>query len=79
MVNDLRQLWVPSTAFYLPDSIQDRLGEKVTGLGVLELGQSLRFDLVCPQDAVRHDILDHPIYPEREHVRAQLRTAIGQG
>lgn len=79
MVNGLRHLWVPSTAFYLPDSIQDRLGEKVTGLGVLELGESLRFDLVCPQGVQRHDILDHPIYPEVEHVRAQLRTAIGPG
>ncbi len=73
-----RHVWVPSTAFFLPDSIQDRLGEKVVGLGVLELDDdSLRFDLVCPDGVGRHDILDHPIYPEIEHVRAQLRAAIG--
>ncbi len=78
MIANTRHVWLPSTAFYLPDSIQDRLGEKVVGLGVLDLSDDrLRFDLVCPEGVVRHDILDHPIYPEIEHVRAQLRTAIG--
>jgi 3',5'-cyclic AMP phosphodiesterase CpdA len=78
VIGGVRHVWLPSTAFYLPDSIQDRLGEKVTGLAVLELGENeLRCELVCPDGVQRHDILDHPIYPEIEHVRTQLRAAIG--
>ena len=32
VIGGVRHVWLPSTAFYLPDSIQDRLGDKVTGL-----------------------------------------------
>jgi len=63
--DDVRHVWVPSTAFYLPDEIQERLGEKITGLGILELLRGeYRFHLVCPDGVVRHSALDHPIYPE---------------
>ncbi len=60
-----RHIWIPSTAYYLPDEIQDRIGEKVTGLGILELSPgACRFNLVCPDGVERHNILDHPVYPE---------------
>jgi 3',5'-cyclic AMP phosphodiesterase CpdA len=72
-VEAVRHVWLPSTAFYLPDELQERLGEKVTGLGVLDLTPGgLRFHLVCPEGVVRNSALDHPVYPEL--VRARLAT-----
>ena len=65
VVEGLRHVWVPSTAYYLPDEIQDRIGEKVTGLGVVDIGpREFRFHLMCPDGVVRHSILDHPVYPD---------------
>jgi 3',5'-cyclic AMP phosphodiesterase CpdA len=72
-VAGVRHIWVPSTAYYLPDEIQDRVGEKVTGLGLLELGrEALRFHLVCPDGVERHSVLDHPVYPD---LGTRARTA----
>ena len=65
VVAGVRHIWVPSTAYYFPDEIQDRIGEKVVGVGLLELtGESYRFDLVCPDGVERHSVLDHSVYPE---------------
>src|SRR5262249_62257200 len=70
---DVRHIWVPSTAFYLPDQIQERIGEKITGLGMLDLSRgSYRFHLVCPEGVERHSALDHPLYPETVAARARL-------
>jgi 3',5'-cyclic AMP phosphodiesterase CpdA len=75
VVGGLRHVWVPSTAYYLPDEIQERIGEKVTGVGVLELEPAhLRFHLVCPDGVVRNSILDHPVYPDVAS-RPRLRVA----
>ena len=74
-VEGLRHVWVPSTAFYLPDGIQDRVGEKVTGVEVLELEPGrLRFHLVCPEGLVRNRGLDHPVYPELVEARRRVGT-----
>jgi hypothetical protein len=64
-VDGLRHIWVPSTAFILPDTMQERIGEKLNGFGMIELrdGQ-MRFDLVCPQGMQRNDALDDRIYRE---------------
>ncbi len=73
-VAGIRHIWVPSTAFYLPDEIQDRVGEKITGLGVLELSRgAYRFHLVCPDGMARYNALDHPFYPELVAARERLR------
>jgi hypothetical protein len=70
----VRHVWLPSTAFYLPDELQERLGEKVTGLGVLDLTpDGLRFHLVCPEGVVRNSVLDHPVYPELGRARLATR------
>jgi 3',5'-cyclic AMP phosphodiesterase CpdA len=72
-VAGIRHIWVPSTAYYLPDEIQDRVGEKVTGLGVLELSRGdYRFHLVCPDGVARHSALDYPVYPKLAAARARL-------
>jgi 3',5'-cyclic AMP phosphodiesterase CpdA len=53
----IRHLWMPSSAFVLPDSMQARVGEKVVGVGVLDLGDdAARFDLWCPDGMVRHNL-----------------------
>jgi 3',5'-cyclic AMP phosphodiesterase CpdA len=57
-VGGVRHIWLPSTAFVIPDPMQDRIGEKVTGLGVLDLGEECRFDLVCPDGMRRHSLSD---------------------
>jgi predicted phosphodiesterase len=56
-VDGVRHLWMPSTAFILPDDMQTRVGEKVVGIGLLDVGEeTAKFDLWCPDGMVRHDI-----------------------
>jgi 3',5'-cyclic AMP phosphodiesterase CpdA len=63
IIDGVRHIWIPSTAFFLPDSIQERVGEKVTGLGLLELGgEDYRFDLVCPDGFVHNNVVEQPFY-----------------
>ncbi len=63
-IEGVRHIWLPSTAFYLPDTLQERVGEKVIGLGVLDLNaDGYRFSLVCADGMGRHNIVDHPVYP----------------
>ena len=53
----VRHLWMPSSAFILPDRLQSRVGAKVVGIGVLAANaEGMRFDLFCPDGMVRHDI-----------------------
>lgn len=75
-VDGVRHVWLPSTAFFLPDELQDRVGEKITGLGVIELAPGhVRVDLVCPDGVTRHNVLDYPIYPRVAEARARLQPA----
>ena len=53
----VRHLWIPSSAFVMPDWMQAPVGEKVVGLGLLELGgTTLQVDLSCPDGMLRHDL-----------------------
>ena len=57
----VRHIWVPSAAFFIPDGAQERIGEKVVGMGVLELNNAGHsFDLVCP-DGMTQWSGSHPI------------------
>ncbi len=56
-VDGVRHLWMPSTAFVLPDDMQTRLGEKLVGIGLLDVNdETARFDLWCPDGMKRHDV-----------------------
>ena len=56
-VNGVRHLWMPSTAFILPDDMQARIGEKVVGIDLLDFSDgAARFDLWCPDGMKRHDV-----------------------
>jgi hypothetical protein len=57
-IRGVRHVWLPSTAFIIPEPMQDRIGEKVTGVGVLDLEETCRFDLVCPDGMRRHSLRD---------------------
>lgn len=57
----VRHIWMPSSGFVLPDDMQARVGEKVVGIGVLELDENdaaaePRFDLWCPDGMTRHEL-----------------------
>jgi hypothetical protein len=69
--------WAPSTAFCLPDGMQERIGDKVVGVLTLTLsGNNHRFAVIRPQGLVRHNILDHPqLYPGIAVLRARLGAA----
>lgn len=49
-VAGVRHIWVPSAAYRFPDVMQERLGEKIVGCGLLTLGPTgtARFDLLIP-------------------------------
>lgn len=56
-VDGVRHLWMPSTAFILPDDMQTRIGEKLVGVGLLDVSDAAaRFDLWCPDGMKRHDV-----------------------
>jgi 3',5'-cyclic AMP phosphodiesterase CpdA len=57
-IGAVRHIWLPSTAFIIPEPMQDRVGEKVIGVGVLDLDETCRFDLVCPEGMRRHSLRD---------------------
>ncbi len=54
-----RHIWVPSAAFRFPDTMQETIGQKLVGVGVLEIGtpdaQGCRFDLIAPEGMVQHE------------------------
>ncbi len=69
-IDAVRHLWMPSTAFILPDEMQVRIGEKLVGIGLLDLGESAaRFDLWCPDGMTRHEV------GELRHFRALSANA----
>lgn len=56
-VDGVRHVWMPSTAFILPDDMQARIGEKLVGIGLLDFSDgAARFDLWCPDGMTRHDV-----------------------
>ncbi|WP_332745682.1 metallophosphoesterase family protein [Hydrogenophaga sp.] len=62
-VRGVRHVWMPSSAFVLPDTMQTRAGEKLVGIGVLELGgEAAQFDLWCPDGMARHDLSTLPFF-----------------
>ena len=75
-IDGVRYVWLPSAAYFMPDEVQDRIGEKVTGVGVLELaGGAMQFHLVCPEGLLRHSSFDHPVYPKMVEAARAYRAA----
>ncbi|HVJ54783.1 MAG TPA: metallophosphoesterase [Aliidongia sp.] len=55
VIEGIRHIWLPATSYCFADSLQERIGEKIVGLGLLELdGDRCRVDLACPDGMTRH-------------------------
>jgi 3',5'-cyclic AMP phosphodiesterase CpdA len=77
VIGGVRHIWVPSAAFFIPDGAQERIGEKVVGLGVLELGATgYSFDLVCPEGMTQYSG-SHPILSSMAACSRSLAAAPG--
>jgi len=64
----IRHVWMPSTAFVLPDTMQPRVGEKVVGLGLLDItGSTARIDVLVPDGMARHQLPDLPVFDSLAH------------
>ncbi len=78
-IDGVRHVWLPSTAFILPDELQARIGEKLVGIGLLELDDAaeVRFDLMCPDGMIRHDVTSLKFFraPQDEPVPHDLPWA----
>ncbi len=73
-VEGVEHVWAPSAAFFIPDSLQERIGEKEVGVLLLQLEPAAhRFSFVMPEGVLRHNVVDHPdLYPA-------LRDRIAEG
>jgi predicted phosphodiesterase len=74
----VRHLWLPSTGFILPDTMQTRLGEKIVGIGLLDFSEEeARFDLWCPDGMMRYDVstLQFFAHPVTAHGPGQREQA----
>ncbi|HKX42204.1 MAG TPA: metallophosphoesterase [Burkholderiaceae bacterium] len=67
----VRHVWLPSTGFVLPDAMQPRVGEKIVGLGLLDLQEggdaAPRVDVWCPDGMLRHDLAELAMYADLRH------------
>ena len=79
-IDGVRHVWVPSSAFVFPDSMQERIGEKLTAIGLLDLSpEGWRFDLVCADGMEQHDLIDYPMFrPTIERNSHQIVTSSSQ-
>lgn len=82
-VAGVRNLWLPSTAYLLSDDLQARIGEKLVGLGILDLSEAdASFDLWCPQGLQAHQVSELEVFRmkalerSRERMHLQGREAV---
>ena len=73
-VDGVQHVWVPSTAFCIPEALQETIGEKRVGIVRLDLSAEChRFAGVTPPGLVRYNLLDHPqVYAPVAELRARL-------
>lgn len=65
-LDGVEHVWIPSTAFCMPEAMQASVGEKVVAVTALDLASdgTFRFTAQAIEGLVRHNLLDHPeIYP----------------
>ena len=73
----VRHVLMPSSAFVLPDAMQARVGEKLVGVGLLELGrETLRFDLWCPDGMIRHDLSAMAVFSDLAGAETRTRPPL---
>lgn len=69
--------WLPSTAFCIPDAMQERIGKKRVGVALLQLdARQHRFEPCTPPGMQRHNLLDFDAaYPPLAAIRQRLGAA----
>jgi 3',5'-cyclic AMP phosphodiesterase CpdA len=77
-VANVRHIWMPSTAFVLPDTMQARVGEKFVGIGLLDVtGGSARIDVLMPDGMTRHRLPELAVFAELEHEHGPAQALQG--
>jgi 3',5'-cyclic AMP phosphodiesterase CpdA len=73
-------VWLPSTAFVIPDALQERIGDKVTGAAILDLrGDGYDIAFVKPAGMADYDLFDHPhVYPQIADLPGSILSAAGR-
>lgn len=66
VVEGVEHVWAPSSAFLIPDGMQERIGDKVVGVMTLTLTpDGHAFDFAEPTGVGQHSIGDHlQLYPQ---------------
>lgn len=70
----IEHVWAPSTAFFIPDILQEPIGDKVVGAMILDLHpDGYSFRLVVPDGLRQHDLLDQThVYPDLADIVRRL-------
>lgn len=74
-VDGVEHNWVPSASFCMPDSMQERIGAKITGIRLLELAADGSYRLTTPEvpGLGLHNAVHHPdIDPRMTALRMEL-------
>lgn len=57
VIGGTRHIWLPSSAYVFSDDTQERIGDKIVGLGVLELSEAAhRLEVKTPEGLARREI-----------------------
>lgn len=70
-VDGVEHLWAPSSAYFIPDALQERIGKKHVGVMLLELKPDRHeWSFVMPDGVRQNDLSDYAdVYPEvAEHL-----------
>jgi hypothetical protein len=73
-VGGIEHVWVPSASFFIPDEVQERIGDKQVGAMTLALQPAgHHFDLHLPAGIEQHNLLEHAdVYPEVAALRERV-------
>ena len=74
LLDRVEHVWLPSTAFTIPDALQEAVGRKLVGAASLELSeQSAKIEFVRPDGLRDLRPSDHPhVYPQIDVLRRTL-------
>ena len=74
MAREIEHVWAPSTAFYIPDHMQEPIGDKVVGAMILNLAPDhYAFRLAVPDGLRQNDIINHGhVYPSVANLKREL-------
>jgi hypothetical protein len=75
-VGGVEHIWAPSSAYFIPDAIQERIGKKHVGVMLLELKPDRHeWSFVMPDGVQQNDLSDYAdLYPEIAEHLAHKRT-----